>query len=68
KSRPLSTSPRRAPMEKTIAQATVDAGYIKEHFPRVREHSIAIHKGQTILPMTGNDSSLGYIHIVAEHY
>ncbi|RMR03080.1 ATP-grasp domain-containing protein [Pseudomonas syringae group genomosp. 7] len=68
KSRLFSTSRRLAPMEKTIAQATVDAGYIKEHFPWVREHSIAIHKGQTILPMTGNDSSLGYIHIVAEHY
>ncbi|MFM9379668.1 acetyl-CoA carboxylase biotin carboxylase subunit family protein [Pseudomonas sp. UV AK001] len=68
KTRLFSTSRRLAPMQQTISRATVDAGYMQEHFPWVREHSIAIQEGQVILPMTGNDSSLGYIHIVAEHY
>ncbi len=68
KSRLFSTSRRLAPMKQTISQATVDARYIDEHCPWVKEHSIAIQAGQAVLPMTGNDSSLGYIHIVAESY
>ncbi|WP_190294657.1 ATP-grasp domain-containing protein [Pseudomonas caricapapayae] len=64
----FATARRIAPIACGEAQTNIDDLFVKQYCPWVMEHSINIVKGQDVLPMIDNDTSLGYLHVVGTTY